>query len=520
MANDKKYNSVIDALGKPLPTWVTDAQDQRRVAAYDGYDEMYMNTPGTFVVRGGQTDVPIYVPSAKKIVEAIVRYLGKDWRWTVESADPAANADPENNATIDLTLAFHNLFVREEFRSKLFSLKRHMVQRGDAVFHITANLAPSVPAGMRISIDEPHARNVFAIPHPTNDAVTVGYYLVDLIYADDGTTQIARRQEYRYDPKGTGQIWSQLTFWETNAWDDRWVGHPALKPVAAPLAYAQDPVMALAMKGGFLPASIRALPIYVFRNQREGGEPWGTSQIAGLETLVGGVNNTITDEDITLALNGLGVFVTDSARPVDESGAETDWVVAPGSVMEVKPGTKFERVAGVSTNAPFQEHLNALKDAIDESAGLSATAIGNVDANVAASGVALRLDMAPILAQNEEKEVEIIGRLDQMFFDLLTMWLPLDGISVPPGMMIMNVFGDPLPRDRAAILAEVIALRTAGLITLTFAVEYLQQMLGFQFPPEMLAQLESEDVGAVGGRIATEAAGAPEGDPSGTPAVV
>jgi hypothetical protein len=515
MANDKKYNSVIDALGLPLPSWVTDAQDARRVAAYDGYDSMYMNVPGTFIARGGQTDVPIYVPSAAKIVEAVVRYLGKDWAFTVESADP--NVDPTTDKNVpQLTFAFHNLFIREEFKSKLFSLKRHMVQRADAVFHITANLG--MPAGMRLSIDEPHARNVFRIPAPTNDAVTVGYYLVDLIYGDDGKTQIARRQEYRYDPKGSGQIYSRLTFWEANAWDDRWTGHPALKPVEPPEAYKSDPALAPALAGGFLPASIKALPVYVFRNRREGGESWGSSQIAGLETLVGGINNTITDEDLTLALNGLGVFVTDSARPLDEGGAETDWVVAPGSVIELRPGAKFDRVAGVSTNAPFQEHLGALKDSIDESAGLSATAIGNVDAAVAASGVALRLDMAPILAQNEEKEVELLGRLDQMFFDLLTMWLPLEGVSIPPGYMVTNTFGDPLPRDRKAIVEEVTALMSAGLVTVDWAVDYLAKMLGFQFPEGMLAQLQAENVAAVGSRIAQEAAGAP-GDTSGTPAV-
>jgi hypothetical protein len=128
-----------------------------------------------------------------------------------------------------------------------------MVQRGDAVFHITADLG--APAGFRLSIHEPDAKNVFRIPHPTNDLVTIGYYLVDLIYADDGTTQIARRQEYRYDPAGSGNIYSRLTFWEVNGWDDRYIGHPALKPVEAPAAYKQDKAVQPALAGGFLPPS-------------------------------------------------------------------------------------------------------------------------------------------------------------------------------------------------------------------------------------------------------------------------
>lgn len=504
MASANKYNSVVSYLAKPLPSWVPEVDDALRVAAYDGYDDMYRNVPQTFIIRSGQ-DVPIYVPGAYRIVEATNRYLGKAWAWTVESIQPdAATNDAQ---TADLTLAFHNLFVREEFKSKFFSLKRHMVQRGDALLHITANLA--APAGQRLTIDEPHPRSYFRITAAGDDNVTVGCYLTDLIYADDGKTQIARRQEYRYDEAGSGQVFTKLSFWETNGWDDRFTDSPALKPVVTPEAYSGNPGLAQLLTGYFLPASVRTIPVYLFRNRREGGEPFGTSQIAGVETLVGAVNNTVSDEDISLALAGLGVFVTDSASPVDETGGETDWVIAPGVVLEVKTGSKFERISGVTSNVPFQEHLGYLDDAIEKSAGLSKTAVGDVDASVAASGVALRLDMAPILAQNEEKEVELLGRLDQIMFDLMTMWLPVDGTSIPPGLMITNSFGDPLPSDRAAIIAEITGLYTTGLITIDFAVEYLKARLGFQFPDNMVAQLEAAKLSAdpVGDRILTEAGG-------------
>lgn len=514
MASDNKYNSVISYLGMPLPSWVTEETDQVRVAAYDGYDDMYRNVPGTFIIRGGQ-DVPIYVPGAYRIVEATNRYLGKDWRWVVESINPdAATADAQK---IDLTFAIQTLLVREEFRTKFFSLKRHMVQRGDALLHITANLG-ALP-GQRLTIDEPHPRNYFRITAPGDDNVTVGCYLTDLVVADDGKTQIARRQEYRYDPAGTGKVFTKLTFWEPGGWDDRFVDSPALKPVATPAAYATNPSLAPLLTGYFLPDSVRTIPVYLFRNRREGGEPFGTSQIAGVETLVGAVNNTVSDEDITLALQGIGVYVTDSARPVSDDGVtEAEWVVAPGAVLEVKTGTTFNRVDGVKSNVPFQEHLNYLDNSIETSTGLSSTAIGNVDASVAASGVALRLDMAPILAQNEEKEVELGGRLDQFFYDLMTMWLPVDGTSVPPGLMITNTFGDPLPSDRAAVIAEVIALVTSTppLMSQAFAIDYLRERLGFDFPEgmlkELLAQVSTAD--PVGDRILTEAAaGAPEGTP-------
>jgi hypothetical protein len=220
-----------------------------------------------------------------------------------------------------------------------------------------------------------------------------------------------------------------------------------------------------------------------------------------------------------LALNGIGLFVTDSAKPIDAAGNESDWIVAPGTVLQVKPGTKFERVAGVQSNTPFQEHLGYLGDEIDKSAGLSATAIGNVDASVAASGVALRLDMAPILAQNEEKEVEILGRLDQMLFDLMTWWFPVDGTNVPPGLMITNSFGDPLPVDRSGIIKEVTDLLTAGLMSKAFAIDYLQNMLGYQFPPGMLDEIMAEASSAdpVGDRVLSEAAGGAGAPPEPVP---
>jgi hypothetical protein len=513
MASDNKYNSVIGYLGSPLPTWVTEADDQRRVAAYDGYDAMYKNVPGTFIIRNG-VDVPIYIPGARRIVEATNRYLGRGWTWAVQSVNP--DAGTADSQTAELMLALNTLFIREEFKSKFFSLKRHMLQRGDAIFHITANLGAL--AGSRLVISEPHPRNYFQILADGSDDAVIGCYLADMILADDGKTSVVRRMEYRYDPAGTGKVFARLTFWEPGGWDDRFVDSPALKPVNTPIAYT-GPANAQLLTGYMLPDSVRTIPVYLFRNHREGGEPFGTSQIAGVETLIGAVNNTVSDADITLALQGLGVYVTDSARPVGDDGvSEAEWIVAPGTVIEVKTGAKFDRVQGIGSTAPFQEHLGYLDDSIEKSAGLSATAVGNVDASVAASGVALRLDMAPILAQNEEKEVELLGRLDQMFFDIVTMWLPVDGTTVPPGLMVTNSFGDPLPKDRQGVIAEMVALVGAGIVSKAFAVEYLGKELGYQFPETMLdeALAEAALTDPAGDRIGQEAAGGGEVAPPGT----
>jgi hypothetical protein len=496
-----KYNSAVVSLGRGLPSWVTDTDDQSRVAAYDAYDDMYKNVPDTFkVVMRGTDDRPVYIPSAMKIIEATNRYLGKEWNWSVAAVGPDAQVQEAGRAEVELALG--NLAVREEFLSKFYSLKRNMLKRGDAFLHITANLGRA--PGRRLSITELSARSVFWITSALSEEEKTGVYIVDLIYADDGTTQIARRMEYRYNE--SGGVDARLTFWETNAWDDRWTGHPALKPVAIPTAYKVPDLTAL-LSGYTLPNTVTTIPVYHFRNRREGGEPFGTSQIAGVETLIAAINQTVSDEDITLALQGLGVYMTDSARPVNDAGEEIDWEISPGVVLEMKLGSKMARIDGVGSVIPFQDHLKYLGDEMQSSTGLSSTAVGEVDVSVAASGVALRLDMAPILAQNEEKEAELLDRLDQMMFDLLTQWMPLEQVvTVQPGIKITNSFSDPLPIDRAGIIAEIVQLVTAGLMSREFAIAYLTAKLGYQFPSDMLAKILNEE-DTVAARLAAEALG-------------
>jgi hypothetical protein len=498
MSTTTRYRSVVSTLGLPMPAWVSDSDDQVRVAAYGGYQDMYDNTPDTFTAAmRGDNDKPIYIPGAVRIVETTNRYLGRDFTWYVKSA-----SDNQVDIT-NVSSALATLAVREELPTRFYSLKRNMLIKGDAFFHITLN--PAKPAGSRISLTELDPRRVFKIPNPENDEATDGYYIVDLIYGDDGKTQIARRLSYRKreDGKGGVQIFSQLAFFETSGWDDRFVTSPTLQPVPAPMVYAQDPSLSQLLNETVLPTSVQALPVYHVRNRRAGGEAWGTSEIAGLETLVVGLNQAVSDEDFTLALQGLGVYVTDSPRPVDGDGNETQWVIAPGTVLELRgSATKFDRVAGVGSVAPYQDHIKMT----DQVAALPEVATGKVDAAVASSGVALRLEMAPILGKNEEKETELLSKCDQMFWDLIHMWLPQDGVSVADDITVQCSFSDPLPQDRQGTITEVTALVAAGLMSRQFAIEYLAAKLGYQFPVGMQQEVERETDEA-GARIAAELGG-------------
>lgn len=527
-----KYNSVVNLLDRPMPSWVKTVNDAARVAAYDAYDDMYANVPLTFrvVMRGDDEDNAIYVPSAMRIVEATNRYLAKDWRWVVRSASADAaptTADvtapaPAENERLAVQIALENLFSREEMLSKFYSLKRDMLKRGDGLLHVMFD--ESKPQGSRIKITELSARQYFPIPDPFDSEGNIGCYIVELLLV--GTTTIARRIEYRkmVTPDlaaefgvPEGGIYTRMTFWELSAWDDRYPDSGQLKEAAIPEAYLADPSMAPLLAGMALPDTVQAVPVYLFRNRRAGGDALGTSQISGVETLIAGINQGASDEDITLALQGIGIYVTTAKRPVDpDSGEEADWIIAPGAVLELQSVTdKFDRVSGVGSVQPFQDHLKYLSDKLDEGGGLSAVAVGKVDVAVASSGVALRLEMAPILAGNEEKEVELLSRLDQFLHDLLFMWMPLEGVTADPAdITISNSFGDPLPTDRAATIAEVTALVTAGLMSKEFAVSYLGAKLGYQFPADMLTAIMSE-ADAVAARMAAELGAAPTAAPAG-----
>lgn len=490
-----KYNSVIKTLSRALPSWVNDSDDAVRVAAYDAYDDMYRNVPDTFAVAlRGEEDQPIYVPSSKRIIEATNRYLAKNWAWTVSSAS--------ENDRMALQKYLFDLFTREEMTTKFYSIKRNSLKEGDALIHITVNAA--APAGQRLSISEINPRQYFRIPDPVNIEKATGCYIVQLLYADDGTTQISQRLEYKFT--ATGTVSTRMSFYEPDGWDDRWVGHPPLKPTVTPAVYATNPGMQPLLAGFELPASVTAIPVYHIRNNREGGDPWGGSELAGMETLIAAINQGASDEDITLALQGLGIYTTTAVAPVDSDGAETDWIIQPGYVLELKPGQTFNRVDGVKSLVPYQEHLAYLGTKLDESSGLSKVAIGNVDVQVAQSGIALRLDMAPILAKNEEKEAELLAKLDQFLHDLVFMWAPVDGFTPAPDAIVINSFGDPLPLDRSAVISEITTLVAAQLMSKEFAVAYLTAKLGYQFPVDMLSTIFDEQ-DSVMARLAGELGG-------------
>ena len=461
--------------------------DQARLQAYALYEDMYHNRPETFKVfiRGEDADSGIYFPSAKKIVEAMNRFFCKDFNFIVPPGADEANADAENT----LVMHMSNLFRREKMLSKFANQKRNGLIRGDVCWYLKAD--PNKPAGSRISILELNPSNYFPIPDPADKTRVIGCHIVDIIRdpreKDDKSKEIVRRQTYlktgvSYDA-ATGQyvevvaagatqgVWYETTHWTIGKWDDRNMKKDDMEQATG------NGIVDIAMTQ--LPAQITSLPVYHWKNGPS-ETLFGMSELAGIETLVAAINQSMTDEDLTLVLQGLGVYATDSKAPTDATGKPTAWTLGPGVVVEHTMGTNFQRISGVSSVAPFQEHITAMQNAMQEGNGIPDIAAGKVDVTVAESGVSLALQLAPILASGKEKEGEALSVTDHMLYDLITMWFPAYESLSFEGASVSSTVGDPMPVNREARIQEVMLLFTSSLITIAMAQAELAK-LGYNF---------------------------------------
>lgn len=443
------FSKVYTNLGN-----IIDKEDNARLKAYSLYDDFYYNRPETFrVTRRGESDIEIYLPSTKMIVNATARFLAVDFDYTLKGGQRDV-----------LQQLITDIFARETVQAKHIKGKKSMLSRGDMAWYITGD--PSKPKGEKLSINTIHPSSVFRIEDKDNAFRVIGYHLVDII-KDPRPRQkpsepklLARRQTFR---KKGGRITTECLAFEIGKWDDRHLSSTDLKPVLK--FWDEMP----------LPEQITSLPVYMIQNNEPDGSTWGISQVAGIEYLINAMNQSITYEDLSLVLQGLGVYVTTAAPPVDKAtGKEGKYKMHPGNVVQMSQGDTFDKVTGVATVAPFQDHLSSMKEWATD--GLPDMATGNVDVAVAQSGIALALKMGPVLAENSDKQQVIQDRWNQMGYDLIHMWIPafegLESLDTEWN----TTFGDPMPIDRTAFIEETVALFTADLITFEEVRERLEKV--------------------------------------------
>jgi hypothetical protein len=458
----------------------------------------------------GQEGEPIYIPSGRKIVETAHRYLAPGLEVI---ADPNFGTDTERAAAMQILLDF---FRRERLASKFSANKRNGLIRGDWLWHLYAD--PERTEGSRISIFPLDPAVYFPEFLEGDVDQRIAAHLIEPVNVFEnearpvipGETSTGkpgiRKLSYikATGRPGPSQIHVVDAVFDSDAW-----GQPQSD---------MDEKLLFIIDEQDLPDEIDQIPVYHTLNTMESGSAWGSSEMRGVERLMSAINQAITDEELTLVLEGLGVYVSTAGAPVDEDGEEEPWTVAPARVLEIPRETDFKRVTGITTMAPFQDHLKYLHQQIDESTGNNDITQGRADVQVAESGIALALRMTPLLSRMDEKDLFVTDSLTNLFFDLRKWFSAFEGISME-AVRFLPRYREKLPVNKAQLFDEVVRMYTAAPVPLisgrearriltragwTFAAEP-------QLEEEILTELEqAADLG--GSRIEQEL-NAPEPEP-------
>jgi hypothetical protein len=451
-------------------TWVP-AEDRPRLAAYFQYDDMYWNDPRQFALRVLEGEEPVYIPSARTVVNTTAHFFLKGLELT---------------CTEDKTKKALDAFLkREEFYARFNDAKVSGVARGDWIFHLTAD--PKKPAGSRISLTVLEPMDVFPIWDDDQPGKMVGCHIAVsfLPPKEDDPEQKTRlrRLTYRLEEKdGVKRVSREEGIYVIeNTLNMQGVEEGKAKKIKTILPF------------GYLDPEITAIPVYWFKNQSWGGDDFGSSELRGMERLTEVISQGSTDVTGALSLEGLGVYATDGGRPVEQNAdgamVETDWEVAPGKVMEVPSGAYFRRVDGVGSITPAIDNIHYLEEKIYRALGLSDVALGDVEATVAQSGIALAIKFLPTLARLESRDQAGIAKLTHLFYD----WKTWHGVFERESLTgdIVPVIGDKLPMDRVARLNELNNMMDRKIISTKYYRSEMEK-LGYEFPDDIQDQIDEE----------------------------
>jgi len=315
---EKQYDSTLDFVGDATYPNVTDTSDKDRIKAYKLYDNMYHNRPTTFsVTLRGDSDIEIYLPSLKKYVNAVARFLcvGMDFvvdpDGLLQTANPDTQTAPGNPRTAEITFALKQLFVREKMYQKILQQKKALLTKGDCVWHITADDSKAKANQISIHTVDP----AMYFPEEDDDGSIIAVMLVDEIaHPVEKDKTVARVQKYtkEYNEVNgkkvfTGIITTETKTYEVGAWDYRNLEPDKIKPISTIV----DTVA--------LPSEIKAIPVYHMAATPPSNSSWGLSIAAGIEYILNALNQSATYEDLTLILNGLGIYVSTAGPPTDNT---------------------------------------------------------------------------------------------------------------------------------------------------------------------------------------------------------
>jgi hypothetical protein len=459
------------ALFGAKPSWITNDLDIQRIQSYQLYEEIYWTVSDVFKASfRGTNDRAVYIPSARTIIEATNRFTAPKFGLTFMDIPSGTTTGGQAPAA---ALAIGQFMARERFRSKFGGSKRYGLIRGDWIWHVTGN--PAKPQGSRVSITSLDPAMYFPIAADDDVDRVIGCHLVEQLVTTDGprVKRITYRKVLDANGEPTGTITVEAGLFKLDKWET---------------LDAKPEVVLTAVTA--LPAQITAIPVYHIKNFEEPGNPFGSSEIRGFEVIMGAVNQTVSDEDLALAMDGIGMYATDAPSPTDSNGNDVPWQLGPGRVVHHPEGTRWDRVTGIGSTTPYGDHYDRLKAAMYTASGTPDIAIGKVDVKVASSGVALALELAPAVTKAAEKNDIILDVHNQLFFDLINGWYPAYEQTTFLNVGVTCTVGDAVPVDRVQRATELNDMLDRKVIDAEY---YRSEMskLGYVFPDDIQARIDA-----------------------------
>lgn len=479
MADDSTttpYSTTTKFVEASMPTWLNE-YDSARLAAYKLYDDLYRNDPSEYkLILRGSEEMPIYLPTARRIVNVMSRYVGRDLGFSIENVE-------SDDAAKEIAVVVGDLFKRERVVSQFNAAKKQCIKMGDGCLWISANM--DKPEGQRIKILAIDPGTYFPIEDENDVDTVVGCDIIERILGKDDKVFIKRQRYLKHshpDHQNFGNPEAPVQYecvkLEEQDWED---------PLKQKVIEVLTPPM-------LLEAGITQLPVYHFKYNEDVGNPFGTSVLQGLERIILGLNQTATDEDVAVAMAGLGMYHADST-PVDDDGNETSWILGPNRVVETPKDGVFERISGISSLDPSQKHIQFLLDNMDTTLGISDVALGQVDTQLAESGVALAIRLGPLLDSADEQNVNLLGVLTQFFFDLKSWLKAYEGIDLGEASLIPS-FSSAVPRNKKEESDRLQDLFVNGIISKLFYRQELEKLYGYRFPADIDDQILREQAEA------------------------
>jgi hypothetical protein len=483
LATFTPYSGVKPLLNDGKNLWVPEI-DRDRVSSYQKYEEIYWSFDEAFQLQDDTGERPVFIPNPRVIVDTTSHF----WMKGLEIASSGATEK-----------ALTDFMDREEFVPKFHVAKHSGVVRGDFVLHLTAD--PTKPEMTRVSVNSVDPGSYFPEFDDQNLDRVVAVNLVEQVMDPEDPSKIfIHRLRYRYVLIGVDRkVTSQEAWYEVENWD---------KGTRVKVKNIRDEVL--------LPDPITTIPVYHFKNQPWQGDPFGNSELRGYEAIQQRINQSATDEDVALALEGLGVYATDAPQPTDEDGEKVPWSISPGRVVETPAGSKFERVKGIGTVEPFQAHIGLMIDNMYEASATFRASM--VDAKVAESGIALAIRFLPTMAKLEERDFFGTARLTQFWFDWRLWHQAFEGQELTQDIEV--VIGDKLPTNKNDKLNVLNNLVDRKSVTKSWYRDEVGKLYGLEIPKDMDNQLEEEARAVIALQQEAFAAGAgqtPNPNPQGPP---